>query len=352
MKRPVFVVGCPRSGTTLLYSMLVAAGGFAAYRKETYVYELAPRFPDLAAAESRERFLAEFLSGYLGKVPGLDVEPLARRAAADSRTPGEFLPRLMTAIAAAQQMERWVEATPAHVLWMREIKRFVPDALFVHVVRDGRDCAISNDKQHWLPVLPWDRGRSLGVAALYWEWIVRAGRAYGRANPRDYFEVRFEDLIADPRTSLARIGGFIDHDLDYDRIVQNPVHALKKPNTSFREERERADFNPVGRWKDKCTAEDLELCEQLVGRFLEQSGYAPACWPASRVRPVRAQLMRAVYMTYFNVKHALKAHTPLGRFTTSTRQWAEQPKAGEPPVRPVAVGGAPGVTAREYGVAR
>ena len=40
MKRPVFVVGCPRSGTTLLYSMLVAAGGFAFYRKETYFYDL------------------------------------------------------------------------------------------------------------------------------------------------------------------------------------------------------------------------------------------------------------------------------------------------------------------------
>ena len=40
MKRPVFVVGCPRSGTTLLYSMLVASGGFAFYRKETYFYDL------------------------------------------------------------------------------------------------------------------------------------------------------------------------------------------------------------------------------------------------------------------------------------------------------------------------
>ena len=50
MQRPVFVVGCPRSGTTLLYSMMMAAGGFAAYRKETYFYDLISRFPDLSRA--------------------------------------------------------------------------------------------------------------------------------------------------------------------------------------------------------------------------------------------------------------------------------------------------------------
>ena len=95
MKRPVFVVGCPRSGTTLLYSMLVAAGGFAFYRKETYFYDLAPRFPRLASARARQDFLDRFLAGYLGRVPGLDVVPIARRAIDQSRTTVEFLPRLM-----------------------------------------------------------------------------------------------------------------------------------------------------------------------------------------------------------------------------------------------------------------
>src|SRR6476661_1068930 len=105
MHRPVFLVGCPRSGTTLLYSMLVAAGGFAFYRKETYFYDLASRFPRLTSARSRQRFLDRFLAGYLGKVPGLDVAPLARKAIEQSRTTVEFLPRLMSAITQEQGME-------------------------------------------------------------------------------------------------------------------------------------------------------------------------------------------------------------------------------------------------------
>lgn len=334
MKRPVFVVGCPRSGTTLLYSLLVAAGGFAFYRKETHFYDLIRRFPELSSAEARERFAQLYLSGYLGKVPGLDVAPLVRQALEHCEKREDFLPLLMTAVARAQGVDRWVEGTPVHVLYMKEIKRAVPDALFVHVIRDGRDCALSNDKQGWIATLPWDRSRRLGVTALHWEWMVRAGRSYGRAHPDHYLEIRFEDLIGDPRTTLTRVGAFIDHDLDYDRIQQNPVHAMFQPNTSFRKEWKESAFKPVGRWAEACSEEDIRLCEQLVGSLLKDLDYPLTHAPASNGW-LRTRLMRAMYLGYFAAKHSLKVHTPLGRFMTRTSIWAAQPRAGERPVRPI-----------------
>jgi len=334
MKQPVFVVGCPRSGTTLLYSMLVAAGGFAFYRKETYFYDLVPRFPRLASARARQAFLDRFLAGYLGKVPGLDVVPIARQAIDQSRTTIEFLPRLMSAITSEQGMERWIEGTPVHVIYMDIIARTVPDALFVHVIRDGRDCALSTERQGWAPTLSFDKSRRVGVAALLWEWMVRAGRRFGRTHPRAYMEVRFEQLIDDPHAALSAVGQFLDHDLDVERIAANPVHALKNPNTSFREERTRGEFNPIGRWKS-ADADDIRLCESLTGRFLDQLGYERA-YPVQSGPTVEALRMRAMYFGMFEVKHLLKAYTPVGRFVTSTRVWDEQPKAGEAPVRPIA----------------
>jgi hypothetical protein len=333
MKRPVFVVGCPRSGTTLLYSMLVAAGGFAFYRKETYFYDLAPRFPRLGSARARQAFLDRFLAGYLGKVPGLDVVPIARQAIDQSRTIIEFLPRLMSAITREQRMERWIEGTPVHLIYMNTITRSVPDAIFVHVIRDGRDCALSADRQGWAPALPFDESRRVGVAALLWEWMVKVGRRFGRTHPRAYMEVRFEQLIADPHAALDAVGQFIDHDLDADRIAANPVHALKNPNTSFREERTGGEFNPIGRWKS-ADADDIRLCESLTGPFLEELGYGRA-YPAS-ARTLDTVRMRALYFGMFEAKHLLKAYTPVGRFVTSTRVWNEQPKADEAPVRPIA----------------
>ena len=337
MKRPVFVVGCPRSGTTLLYSMLVAAGGFAAYRKETYFFDLVGRFPDLSDTRQQQQFTRQFLEGYLGKVPGLDVAPFVRNALQACRNSHDFLPVLMTAITNAQGMDRWIEATPVHVLYIDWIKKAVPDALVVHVVRDGRDCALSNAGQGWIATLPWDRQRTLGVAALYWEWMVRRGRTRGRALAGDYCELRFEDLVADPRGTLQRLGRFIDHDLDYTRIARNPLHALKRPNTSFREERGGPDFNPVGRWKAKCSAEDVRLCEALVGPYLAELGYLSDGSSAAGAQDLRTRVMRMVYLRHFAAKQWLKAKTPLGRFMTSTRVWAEQPRPGEAPVRPIPV---------------
>ena len=266
MHRPVFIVGCPRSGTTLLYSMLVSAGGFAFYRKETHLYAIAPRFPDLSSPAARDRFLQEYLAGYLGHVRGLAVEPMIRAALAESTTIGDFLPRLMTRITEAQRMNRWLEGTPAHVLCMESIKASVPDALFVHVIRDGRDCALSTARQYLVaPLGLLDWRRATGVAALYWEWMVRAGRTYGGRDPADYHEVRFEELVGEPQRALEGVGRFIGHTLDFERIARSRVHALKQPNTSFREERARGCFNPVGRWKAPEAADDVKLCERLVG---------------------------------------------------------------------------------------
>lgn len=333
MKRPVFIVGCPRSGTTLLYSMLIAAGGFAVYRKETYFYDLAPRFPDLSDPATHDDFTSRYLAGYLGAVPGLDVAPFVRTALERCGGTGDVLPRMMDAIASAQGMDRWVEATPAHVLCMNEIACAVPHALFIHVVRDGRDCALSHVGQGWVPALPWDRTRKLEVAALYWEWMVAAGRRYCAAHPESCIQVRFEDLMADPPRTLARIGRFIDHDLDAARIRANPVHALKIPNTSFRTERTRADFMPVGRWKTHGSSGALRLCEAMVGPALERLGYEVA--PAAEGAGLRlqARLMRAIYRAYFGLKQWLKTRTPLGRLLVSTRVWAEPPNAAEEPIR-------------------
>jgi adenylylsulfate kinase len=337
MKRPIFVVGCPRSGTTLLYSMLTAAGGFAVYRKETHFYNLAPRFPRLTNPLQRQRFTDEFLSGYLGKVPGLDVEPFVRRALEQCRSTHEFLPLLMNAITSAQEMDRWIEGTPAHVSEMHQIRQAVPDALFVHVIRDGRDCALSNSSQRWMSgVLSKHVGR-LGVSALFWEWMVRTGRAFGRANPSVYLEVRFEDLIADPSATMSHVGRFIDHDLDCERIMQNPVHAMNVPNTSFRDERERGEFNPVGRWKDRCAPPDVEQCERLVGDCLTELGYTLAYPAQFAARRSRARAVRASYLQYFSTRHWLKSKTILGRFMTNTSVWREQPRAGERPLLPRAI---------------
>jgi len=125
-----------------------------------------------------------------------------------------------------QGVRRWSDCTPEHILHLARIKKTIPNALIVHIIRDGRDVALSSEKQHYVKRAFWDKNPTTMVAGLYWEWMVKKGRDAGRKLGNDYMEVRFEDLVSDPRATLARVGAFIDHDLDYDRIKEVGIGSV------------------------------------------------------------------------------------------------------------------------------
>jgi hypothetical protein len=154
------------------------------------------------------------------------------RALDACQTGGDFMRVVMEAIARTQGVERWAVYDPDNVLYIPRIKTDIPEALFVHIIRDGRDIALSLKKMEGFRPLPWDRGsRSLLATALYWEWMVRKGRQYGSQIPGDYIEVHYEDLVRNPASTLAILGEFLQQDLDYTRIKRT-VGQLKS-NSSF-----------------------------------------------------------------------------------------------------------------------
>jgi hypothetical protein len=150
------------------------------------------------------------------------------------------------------------------------------------------------------------------VAGVYWEWMVNRGRKDGDDLGRDYTEVRFEDLVGRPQETLARIGSFIEHDLDYDRIREIGIGSVSAPNTSFKESSSEV-FNPAGRWKNSYTPTNLAMFEGLVGGTLEELGYELSTQDRSARDRAHLKRMRAMYRTYFDCKLYLKAKTPLGK---------------------------------------
>jgi LPS sulfotransferase NodH len=327
-KAPVFVLGCPRSGTTLLYHMLLSSGNFAVYRAESQVFNLLePRFGELSHAANRRRLLAAWRETELFRRTGLDWNEVSEEVMAKCRNGGDFLRIVMQAMAQHQGVERWADCTPEHLLYLQRIKRTIPEALVIHIIRDGRDVALSLEKQGWIKPFAWDRRKTLEVAALYWDWIVRKGRKDGRSLVSDYIEVRYEELVRDPRTVLQTLGRFIEEDLNYEKIERVAIGSVSKPNSSFLKEMKEGEFNPVQRWKTSLTVAQLQHVEILLGPSLVQLGYAvenSGEQASSRKAPARAassdaslRRMRLLYERYFDTKLRLKKKTPFGKLLSS-----------------------------------
>jgi len=307
---PVFVLGSPRSGTTLLYDMLLSAGGFAVYLAESNVFNLlAPSFGALEKRENRQRLLKVWLGSKLFRASGLAATEVENQVLEHCHNAGDFLRIVMDGIARAQGVERWAENSPEGILYLPLIKRLIPEALVVHMIRDGRDVAMSLNKIGYLRPFPWQDRIGLIGAGIYWEWVVQRGRSYGRQLGPDYTEVHFEELVSAPRESLQRVGNFIAHDLDYGRILQVGYGSVRKPNTSFQSEGQE-NFNPVGRWRKGFTSRQLLRFETTVGKTLTDLGYALSTSSTEMDKEMRAT--RWLYRTYFESKLRLKSQ-PLTR---------------------------------------
>jgi Sulfotransferase family len=307
---PVFVVGSPRSGTTLLYDTLLSAGGFAIYLGESNIFNLlAPRFGDLRVRKNRERMFNVWLGSRLFRVSGLERRQIEEQVH-DCRNAGDFLRIVMDELARQQKAWRWAGNAPEEVLHLRQIKETIPEALIIHVIRDGRDVSLSLSEKRYIRPFPWKDRETPEGAALYWEWIVQKGRTAGAMLGQDYTEVRFEELVRDPRAVLGRLSSFLDQNLDYDRIQRTAIGTVARPNTSFSAQQQRG-FNPVARWKQQLTPDRLTRIEGLVGRTLSELGYELAT--PGRAACNRAQLAwnRLLYRGFFDLKFHSKQNRVL-----------------------------------------
>ncbi len=304
---PVFVLGSPRSGTTLLYDMLLSAGGFAVYLAESNVFNLlVPRFGDLRNPANRKKLLDAWLNSKLFRASGLQAEHIRNRILGECQSGADFLNIVMGEICAAQGAWRWAENSPEGMLYLPQIRQQIPHSLFVHIIRDGRDVATSLGKLRYVRAFPWEDRHGLIGCGLYWQWMVERGRAFGQTIPDDYMEVRFEDLLAKPQSTLDRIAEFIDQPLDYNLIQRVAYGSVTKPNTSFHQEAVKTDFNPVGRWKKSFTPEQLLRFERLVGKTLQECGYETATNGPSLGLNLLLRATRRLHRGYFAGKVVYK----------------------------------------------
>ena len=174
---------------------------------------------------------------------------------------------------AARGKARYAEKTPINVLHIELLADVFPEARFIHLIRDGRDVALS--------YLDTDFGASsLPEAAVQWRRFVRKGRRSGaRVGAHRYQEVRYEDLVADPDTVLRSLCEFIDLPFDPSMLRYHERAGVILRNTSHRAHHGRIALPPTSGlrdWRRDMDPRDTALFEALAGDLLEELGYERA----------------------------------------------------------------------------
>ena len=274
---PFFIVGVHRSGTTLLRYMLSSSPRIYIPPESDFI----PRFfgRDPLSPLSRERAVNilttlwssyRFVKEWQGEPP--DAEAFVDRL--PERTPRAFLQALYSQYAAQNGAVRWGDKTPIYASYMDLIHRIFPEARFVHVIRDGRDVALSmldkwGEKEFHIDIY---------FAAKSWVRRIRQARASGaRLGPDLYYELRYEDLVRDPEAELRPLCRFLaepyvpemaqPHLLGQERIQPDGFHApIRQPPSTKR----------VGRWRREMSMADQRLFQRLGGALLSELGYEAA----------------------------------------------------------------------------
>jgi hypothetical protein len=203
---PVFVVGMNGSGTTMVLDHLDCHPQLYGFRIETKVlpYYLLrqSRYGDLREDDNFRRLFDEMRRAFPFRQAnqGSPIE-LPAHWRNLQRTPAAIFDHLMKYFAAQDGKSRWCEKTPMHIMHIAVLARAWPGAQFIHVIRDGRDCAASFHRR-W--------GYRPEASIVRWKRCLRAGRQQGvPLGERRYFEIQYEALTGNPEGELRKACDFL-----------------------------------------------------------------------------------------------------------------------------------------------
>ncbi len=202
---PVFVVGCPRSGTTLVQTMLDSHPCLSVLYEANFLVDIPLGLRSSLANASEALILAEAHPN--SQTHSFDARTARTVCRELGITGAAGAMRVLAASAAlAHGKRRWGNKTPKALLHLAELASVYPDAQFIHVIRDGRDSAHSQARVN---------GRSVIQGALLWRTGMRTGRRAGsRLGANRYLEVRLEELLSSPEEQLRRMCAFLGEDFD------------------------------------------------------------------------------------------------------------------------------------------
>lgn len=249
-------------------------------------YERRREFGDLEDPANR-RALAEWIvSRKQSKFHdlGLDAATVVEEIVAGPPTLGSALGIVFRSYARRFGKPRWGDKRPSYFKHMDVLLRMWPDAQFVHLIRDGRDCVASLKEMPWYKLGPMH-------AISAWREAIDYGRRYARRlGPDSFYELQYERLVSDPATELSGLCAFLGEDYDPGMAEPQDIAKLTVPPQKKWHSRTQTAVTSgrVGSWTHRLEPWEISLAEAVMGTRLQAYGYELSGAP----RPTPAQLAK------------------------------------------------------------
>jgi hypothetical protein len=300
----VFFVGCSRSGTTLLQRIGDAHPELAIVPEQQWL----PRWWEWGIALTPEGMVTrDVLDMLLADRRFALLELPFRRVTAlvESDHPkhySRFVTELFDLHGELRGKPLVGEKTPKYVRYLPTLSELWPHAKFVHLIRDGRDVALS--------LLDWDKSERnvarfptweedpVATAALYWGWNVQLGRDGGAVlGPNRYYELRYEALVAEPQSECRKLCDFLALDYGPGMLRFYEGKTRSKPGLSAKK-----SWQPVTpglrNWQEQMAPGDVARFEAVAGALLEELGYPRATPSTPDAELARAERLRETFADY------------------------------------------------------
>jgi Sulfotransferase family len=287
VRAPVFIVGAPRSGTTLLrvtlnrHSQLAVCGETHYFQR---VYARRHAFGDPGNPRNRERIVAAYLAIEPVRRLGMDIGFLRQRMLSEGISWSALFASMIQAYAASHGKPHAGEKTPQHALHVNTLREWFPDCSIIHLVRDPRAVVCS------LTHMPW-ASRSVLMGARTWRLFNTA--ACSASTHDNYVRVKYEELVAQPEEQLRRLCGHIG--LEYQEALLQPDPAEFDPARPVHRAYEKMTPARTALWRTELEPWQVSAIEAAAGDRMEEFGYERQTRGAAGMS--RASLEALVEMT-------------------------------------------------------
>lgn len=311
---PIFVVGAPRSGTTLLQRMLRSHPRISSPTGESHFFipllRDAAQYGDLSRLENVRSLLeqmharwAEFLDtdfhGVQFKV-GSIADAIHARGATGMPV---VLDALFRINAEGEGKARWLDKTPYYIHHIPTLMATYPDAQFVHIIRDGRDAVLS-----MLERAVDIRVFNIAAGAKLWKHYVEAGRSAGKQlAPQQYMELRYEDILGEPVGTVRGLCEFLGEEFS-EKVID--FQKSRDPKTKTPLLKQGLQESNREKWRTSMSPRQIRTFESIAGGTLQDCGYELA-YPLRPINPID-QIVNEIHQ---RVKARMNPHPKNPRFT-------------------------------------